>query len=443
MVDGSIGLLGRVVRDRGRRLRRDVTLAARDLNVPFGKLLILLLDDVDAARRKVLADKHRLEDPAERTVALRRLTRLSNTLNVVHGLIATYKPDLDRRLPVGLMHLVHATVHDLIERPSSDGLFSGVFADLDPLVHLHHDNNYSVEDLYSELQTLFQEPVAGSVARPLVMNLPYLDPENAVLAPILAHEVAHIAADRWLEADLLPHLDQDRMDELFRTTVQPPINTSIEAARQVADQYVREWMLEELCDALACALSGPAFLYAEAAFLPAAKESRFGDHPTPQDRVRWALRFLDELQWTEWIEEHSPQCLNYLRAVATQPASLAPQIYETYVRAVVDENIGALVGTVKSVLSHTLEPAGFAEVDQQHELTESLVRGFMPPNIGTDPPTLWHFLLAGWAAWLQGRDTPEALAQAVSDEAYNRFLIKGLELVGISQLWRYDDTHPA
>jgi hypothetical protein len=268
-----------------------------------------------------------------------------------------------------------------------------------------------------------------------VMNLPHLDPDNAVLAPILAHEVAHIAADGWVQERLLPRLDADQLQRLFDQQVPTSKKLSRDAQRSAADYYLEHWLVEEICDAVACLVTGPAFLFAEAAFLPAPKSASFGDHPTPHDRIRWGLAYLDRLGWNGWMREHGTDCVEYLRALIADPPRREPAHFESFVRMAVDANTNVILAVAETIVGRPLTPESFAEADQRHELCASLKLGYMPPQLGQEPPTLWHVLLAAWAAWLDEKKTPESMAQAVADAAYNRFLIKALELVGISELW--------
>src|SRR5436305_1522450 len=105
MVDSDYEVIHRLVADRSRRLRGDITGLPPGANAPFIELLVAVLDRIDEECVS-LPEDYRRDRPAELRLLLREMDRLAIDLNSVHWLLATYAADLNRRLPVGLTHLV-------------------------------------------------------------------------------------------------------------------------------------------------------------------------------------------------------------------------------------------------------------------------------------------------------------------------------------------------
>lgn len=441
MVHGSLAVAQQLITDRTRRLREEIAALPRESNEPFVSLLRAILDRVEQDQFALRRTYQPSSD--ELPLLLEDLDRLAIDLNTVHLVLATYQHDLDARLPVGLTHLVYATVAEIVDKPLK--------IETNLLIHLDANNNYSVQDLLNDLKPLLvsvyecdieegedEDRTVDNVtdngqnddSRPLILNLPALDPANAFLAPILAHEVAHIACNRRLLEEVWIGRDEELINRLYAEHA-----TDLQSYnREALEARLRCWLEEELCDAVACAVTGPAFLFAQAAFLPAGKPGIYSDHPFPADRIRWALLFLANMGWTEWLENQTPNCLDYLRSVADP--SHDPHEGEAFLRAYVEENL-TLLHNVATKNITALTPASFEETDRAHELCEAISRSFMPPRLqGGQAPGLWHLLLAGWISWIgDHEDDPSALTRAIADAQVNRFLIKALELSGIAELW--------
>lgn len=87
-----------------------------------------------------------------------------------------------------------------------------------------------------------------------------------------------------------------------------------------------------VCDALALALTGPSFLYASAAFLPAPSPGAMGSHPYAADRLRLSLEQLKALGWGDYLAAATPTILMWVKSLqSATPPPATPQ--EEFMRA--------------------------------------------------------------------------------------------------------------
>ena len=135
-----------------------------------------------AARAEATAAAFEVAGAQAREVHGRKLTRYSYLLDVLCGEVFVYQNDVGRSdVPSGLLYLVDYLIEDILK------------ASADPVIHLERANMYSTErlidrweSLSNELGVVWNEPV-----EPVIFYLPGFDYQNALLSPILAHEVGH------------------------------------------------------------------------------------------------------------------------------------------------------------------------------------------------------------------------------------------------------------
>lgn len=312
-MDGqSVDLIARSITDRVEGIRH-----AGPSEVPArGRTVIEVVEEVLVAveqeRDRIIAEIANAS-VAEAEALGRRLLRLLKHVTSFSTL-TPYLTDVGRRdVSHGLLLTSDVVVDSLLP------------AGADAVIHLDEHHMYSTLDL----RAVTREPLAalgGSSAVdsiPLILFVPGIDPRNALLMPILAHEVGHSAVEEanlgsaaLSEADLtyLNHL----LDECLREAGEP----------DPAPWQVRlfSWIDELLCDALAVVLTGPSFLFAAAEFLPAPQAGSLGAHPFPADRIRFAAEALREIGWGDVLDERCPNLTAWLNdIVATTPAPSDPQ----------------------------------------------------------------------------------------------------------------------
>lgn len=363
---------------------------------------------------------------ALRQNVVQRLERMQFSLDTLHHQMATYREAVARSdVPVGLQHLIDVLMQQIV-------IESG-----DPIVHLDANNMYSTIDLVNPMRELVGalvpagDPFDGP--HPIAFNLPALDPNNALLAPVLAHEVAHTAVTR------------DLLSKFHAKVFAEPYLSKINAAQAEMDakspskqlpeiaRTLFGWSSELLCDAIAIALCGPSFLLAFTAFVPPTSSVPATTHPDVQDRIRYALGLLDHLGWRSAAEERAPGLLAWIRDVASQPA-LTGTPEEEFLRRTLDitEEVRAEIA-IEHVADFVLSSDALSDIDSA---SSWLAQGVPLIDAGDGPLTPWQVVLAGWLGALEVHgDEPRTIALAAGDRDYNSVIVKALEYSQIVSEW--------
>lgn len=377
-----------------------------------------------------IAGAEQIGEPARaqlRANAGQRLERLQILLDALHAKMATYRDAVARSdVPVGLQHLVDVLIDQVV-------IDSG-----DPIIHLDTRNMYSTIDLVGPMDELVTalgpHGRTYSGRHPIAFNLPALDPNNVLLSPVLAHEVAHTAVTRELQKKLQDRIKSGsvgkQIDDIFARL---GLGGDQRQTAAIAEAF-QAWSAELLCDAIAIALTGPSFLFAFAAFVPpTAVSAASGSHPDIQDRIGFALDVVDSYGWTSFMESRAPGLTNWFREVSTQPV-LTGTVEETFLR----EAISASAAERKQVASdHIVGPLDPQEGARIDEAATWLAQGV--PLIDIDGAVLspWQVVLAGWTASISVRgDESSTVAVAAGDQDYNAVIVKAIEYSQIVSEWR-------
>ncbi|MCK6210081.1 hypothetical protein KZX45_05940 [Georgenia sp. EYE_87] len=357
-------------------------------------------------------------------VAFRELHRLLNELDTLHETFSTYREDLNSAHPVGLLYLARSVVHDLAEAPLD--------VRTEILIHTDAARNYSVQNLAELFADGFEVPLISPAGTdrlvdgemPIVLGVPAFDPYNAFLAPILAHEVAHLATDISLLALLEEQLGQVPSTALLSDEVD---------SRGVRSANARlwRWLEEILCDSLAAWATGPSWLFALAAFLPVPSSAADEHHPSANVRTAWAWRALKRWGWEDFMRAKFPEFVEFVSGIALEDAPdddspLNDRLWKSF---------DAVMKVVESSEAPRLDPTEYEATEKQHGLQVSFERSYMPPGLAADPPGAWTLLLAAWVACAENSGI-EYVARTVANQPYNQFLIKSFELSGIARIWR-------
>jgi hypothetical protein len=366
--------------------------------------------------------------------------RLHTPLGVVHRVLAKYEGSIDRPdLPVGIQHLIHVLMKQLTRETC------------DPIVHLDPVDNYSTIDLVAELNEMKRRDGGLDIEngyekerRPVVLNLPALDPANALLAPLLVHEVAHSA----VEAELLGQL-KDRtptqttalnaaIDEI-RSTIGPG------AADETAARYL-QWCGELICDAVAIAITGPSFLFAFGAFVRPSGVASLSTHPPSRDRLGFHLRVLDRMGWTTSLRDQIPAAYDwFVEASGDLPLAKTQEerILRQGMKAVEDTIIKLSLEAVKQ----RLLPARAEEILEI--VSGELALGTPVVEHAGVALDAWEIVFAGWISVfhqpldslddkvsVRDSEIERQLVSAVGNVGLNALLVKAIELSSIVTAWR-------
>ena len=356
----------------------------------------------------------------ERNVLGRKAHRLLQ-LSEILGQLTPFVRDVERQdVPLGLLQMIDVLVESLLPGGA------------DPVVHSDTRFMYSTMDLVQAVQPVLAALTVSQqlVSRPVVFFLPAGDPSNALLMPILAHEVGHAAVERDnLGSEVLRSVDADRLNALFTMCLGRAPGTT-NGGRWQLDLF--HWLDEFLCDALATALCGPSLLFAAAAFFPASDPGTLTSHPFPADRLKLCLEQLSELGWDDILSAQCPRTVAWLAARETPTPTGDPR--EDFLRGAVNIIREPLGRIARAHVPNPLLPAEF--VAASGDLCKLISAGIPPAQLGVRPADPWSITLAGWFEQFNSRgDRPGTLAVAVADREFNEFLQKSIELARIARLW--------
>jgi len=359
--------------------------------------------------------------PALERVHARDLQRLASEANVLHQLLSAYAGDVGRTdVPVGLLYLIDELIRDLL--PSG----------ADPILHLDSSNMYSTFPVFERAPHILN-PAAHPEPHPVVFNVPGLEPANALLSPILAHEVGHTCWRRTVGRDLRARLDLVAIQAALQ------IGVSAGANPKELGTLFDSWLVELMCDGLAATLTGPAFLFASTVFLPAAGEAGIGSHPYPLDRLAFTLQILDRYGWTSVLGGLVPTTFDWCVQSAANP-HLAGDPRETALRAAMAIAQPAMIELAEEIAVNRLRAEDFER--HKNDLFSYLDLGIPPSAPSGDDFTAWLLVASSWLheIRIRGDGGPANLPAIASDPTLNRFLLKSVELSGIARLWRTHGT---
>jgi hypothetical protein len=418
MDDNSVELLDALIASRVQSLTGAIPASVGGRGGTLFPLLRRLIDAVDNERNGLLRAIPEA-DAASREALGRKLLRALHKLSTIHTLASDYADDAGRQdVPVGLLCLIDALIADLLP------------ARTDPLVHLDSEAMYSTLSLTRVAADFLQDKSLLHDPGVIVFNLPAMDPANVLLAPILAHEVGHT---------LVTH--SQLLGEIFRQTDLPKLNDLfVECLKRAPNadptdwkNQLNSWVTELTCDALAVALTGPSFLYASAAFLPAPSPGFMGSHPYASDRIRLATEQLAALGWERHIADRTPNISRWLAALSTG-AVVATDPREEFLRGAVTLLAPTIASAASRHVKATLNPDEYA--DMSSELLELVEAGIPPSRLSVGIPSPWQIVLAGWEVSLKmNGDHARSIGLAVGDRGLLEFLVKSLELARVSALW--------
>lgn len=404
--------LSKIVRERARQV-----LAALPDEVGHGSSLTIAVKDVVAGidtSSEVVATGGPYTDVVER-VHVRTLQRHVDQLNVLYEFVAHFRNDVGRTdVPIGLLHLTDELIEDLL--PSG----------ADPLLHLNTEHMYSTFSIFHAIPSIL-DPAGHPEPHPVAFNVPGLDPANALFAPILAHEVGHTCWQRGMGRDLQTMLDVAAIEAELQAAVRPGQDPA------ELRKAFEGWMQELMCDALAATLTGPAFLFASAVFLPVVAQPKVGTHPYPRDRIAFTLRILDRFGWTPVLRGQVPAVLDWCQELANTP-TLSGSPIETALRKATLIAEPAMMNLAERAAANRVTSEEFVAICD--DVFAHLNLEIPPVSIDGRHLHAWLLITAAWIREIRERgDRPTELPAIATDRRLNRFVLKAVELAGIARLW--------
>ena len=351
---------------------------------------------------------------AERTLR-RTLAEVETVLPFLRPLMESVSRD---DVPIGMLVALDSAIDALLP------------AGADPIVHLNDRHMYSTLDLYR----LLRWPREKRRLAPVAFFVPVLSPFNALMTPLLVHEMGHSAI---IQASLGSSAMSVASDDLNALLAEHLSNADPETRFKAQTQLVG-WVDELLCDSLATALCGPSYLFAEAAFLPAtAPDDPTSSHPFPSFRLHLSLASLESTGWGDLLQDICPETTEWLRRQATFPTPTSKQ--ERFLREACDALAPAIMSTVSDHVREPIDADGYAAV-APHALDQMRIR--VPASeIDQEPIEPWHIVALGWQWSFEIRgDSPATLAEAPSDTELSRVLLRAIEMAQIRRLWKDHDA---
>lgn len=347
------------------------------------------------------------DDPKALRVFERSLERKLTELRLHDALVTEFAEDVGRQdLPVGFMMLIDKVCSDLLDASS------------DHLVHVSNEYDYST----------------SRVGGGLIVNLPAVDPANAMWAPILVHEIAHSVFGKVKDEynSALKGLADELGDLRSRN---PAENAEDDAARE---DLLSDWGEELFCDAVATIVTGPSFLFALSSRLVGATWKLEQRHPPPSVRLQLVLAILERHGWGDVLRTSVPGVMTWAELVASEE----PETEDVIVGFLC---AGArLLFPVIDQLAAARVPQPFGpnpSADRAREAGEYFEKDLLPVEISRSPHIEWEFLLAAWLLELTRQDgKPTSLPSIPFDKQLNGLLIKTMELSRIVELWGQIDV---
>ena len=370
------------------------------------------LADVDAQLRASNDDKTRRY--AERA--------LHGTLTEVEAILPLLRPLMEsvRRadVPIGMLVALDSAIAALLP------------AGADPVVHFDNAHMYSTLDLYE-----FLDWPQESEPTPVAFFVPALSPFNALMTPLLVHEIGHTAI---LQANLgsaaMSAASNDLNTLLAQYFSEEETETRFKAQTQLVD-----WVDELLCDSLATAICGPSYLFAAASFLPAtAHDDAASSHPFPSARLRYSLAALESTGWSDFMSTTCPETTEWLQRQAAPGAPTSMQ--ERFLRDACEALAPAIGSTVADHISEaTINAEAHAAIAPQ--ALDQLRMRVPASEIDQEPIGPWHILVLGWQWSFEVHgDSPATLAQAPNEAELSRVLLRAIEMAQIRRLWSDHDA---
>jgi hypothetical protein len=383
----------------------------------------LHLDAIERLKESTSNDYSTSTSESEKLIYGRKLSRVKSLLDSLYYEVFVYQNDVGRRdIPSGLLYLVDYLITDILK------------ASADPVIHLDGLYMYSTQRLISRWKVLSQElgVIWSESVEPIIFNLPGLDFGNALLSPILAHEVGHsVIQQSDLVAEVNSRLDLTVVESLKVALLQSNPNADVDDA--VAQ--VSRWVEELLCDAIATELTGPSLLFAAAVFLPASSAGFSTEsHPDPSQRISLTLSQLDSLGWSPKLRRACPNILRYLEEIANRSVStLNPR--EMFMRDMIGLAASSIEDVAREYVSLRMDWTSYGTIETM--LAEMLRENIPPSEIDGVAVTPWQVIAAIWFQAIDSHgDDSAGLVAGVEDRGLNRLGLKSVELIKVLELWK-------
>lgn len=419
LLAGTLDAATRAIESRFRRNNRRMRrLGAGRSLVAHGNALLELLKELRARADRAYSEAEAAGGNREKVAALRQMRRVVLVARHLEHALG-WLDDKPERLGLGATYLLRELAcqlisddADLIEEPSDSPSYATL--------------SWPFERLLAQS---FERQQLDRVSHPVLLFFPRSEAGNALLLPLLVHELGHPA---WLRHGL--------GDELWTTLEQSEEWSIVDAAlnhpkiaREDLSIRLRERLEELFCDALACTLLGPSYLMAFvgwASVMGLAEARR--EHPPSILRMELMLSHLRSSHWGVVLDAF-PGVTGWLDGLIAEDLRLHGIDTNTV------EAIYAVHKHIVGLAERTAGPHSFSA--QEYASQEQDLLGFLDDDLL--PAQLNHegewadrraILLASWAHGV-GNQGPSHIASMLVDRRYQAFVDKALEMSRVLEHW--------
>ncbi len=292
----------------------------------------------------------------------------------------------------------------------------------------------------------------GKEPYPLVLNYPELEAHSVLLHPLFAHELGHraLSQEPFVPKVLAPLLTDQGLLQGMREAVAADMpeasDIDVNAEVHVVNEMIGYWLEEMLCDTIACALLGPAYVLSFATVVLSGTNGPGLQHPPANVRVGLILDQLDALGWVTALRSPSfepsmNRTLDWLiDTSAHDPPTLSPS------REFSIDVVRKCAARARTLVWQHLDPFRPEDYLPVHDhLIEMIEARVLPCQL--DEQTTGRpggaidrraIVLAGWLHMIGDiGDEPSTLSAALSDEQkpLQAFLTRALEMSRVLEEW--------
>jgi hypothetical protein len=278
--------------------------------------------------------------------------------------------------------------------------------------------------------------------RPIIVNYPLSDSDRLLLHPLFAHEIGHSTV---YEFHLIQKFNNEVLsDEALTHRLTEEANWVVANVAPgqselkmllLLREWLRNWVTELLCDLLAVEASGPAYVWAVAAFgLPMNRSEPSETHPPTTLRIRLILELLAGNGWSQFSENAAPGIAAVLSEVAKDASSELPRPWELLRKVILDNAQWLRDVASEQVGAGALKPNVVAgEADQASQLLSQLI---LPVGPNEKPLAPRAIVLGGWLdGFRRHGDNVSGLLKAQADRRLQNLVGKAIEMSTVAASW--------
>jgi hypothetical protein len=278
--------------------------------------------------------------------------------------------------------------------------------------------------------------------RPIVLIYPDHERHNTLLHCLFAHELGHATVHKYdLASKVLRKLNTTREYRQVIEKLIPPGEDQAdpEVVGEIEEQAL-SWLEEMLCDACAFGYLGPSYLFAFAEFCLSTSWAEVGEeHPSTTLRTDLLLRFAKRTGWDSYLKGRVSQIWSWFEFAASSNSSAAdPVSLSADQICLLAHNL--VIEAAEEILGDKLFRSNGWRRQDRH-FSKLLDNDILPVTQRDETPASHAEIML--ATWLQAIDKhgggPAALASALGEERYPRFVAKALEMTTVLRTWKEVD----